>query len=42
MTRREFIGILAAYVGAAAMGAIGGATAKESGSWGESDDEPPH
>lgn len=43
MTRREFLGILAAYAGAAALGAIGGATAKESGNWGESeDDEPPH
>jgi len=41
MNRREFIGIAAAYLGAALLGAIGGATAKESGEWSESGDEEP-
>lgn len=43
MSRREFLGIVAAYVGAAALGAIGGLTAQEDGRWhGEEDgDEPP-
>lgn len=42
MNRREFIGIVAAYIGAAALGAFGGLTAEEDGVWGESeDDEPP-
>jgi len=42
MDRRAFIGAVAAFAGAALLGAIGGATAKENGSWGESeDDEPP-
>lgn len=42
MDRREFIGVAALYLGAALFGAIGGVTAKESGDWGESeDDEPP-
>ena len=42
LSRREFVGIAACYAGAAVLGAIGGATAKEDGRWGESDDEPPH
>jgi len=42
MDRREFIGAVVALIGAAALGGIGGATAKENGSWGESEeDEPP-
>ena len=41
VNRREFIGVLAAYAGAALLGAIGGATAKESGEWSESGDEEP-
>ena len=41
MNRREFIGVVAAYIGAAALGAIGGLTAEEDGVWGEEEDEPP-
>lgn len=44
MTRRELVGLLAAYAGAALLGAIGGATAQEDGRWHvgeESDEEPP-
>lgn len=42
ITRRDFIGALATLGAAALMGGIGGMTAEEDGSWGESDDEPPH
>jgi len=39
--RREFIGAVAGFALAAALGAIGGLTAKESGSWAESPEEEP-
>ena len=42
MDRREFIKVVALFAASAAAGGIGGLTAKESGDWGESeDDEPP-
>jgi len=42
MSRREFVGAVAAVLVSAVAGGIGGVTARENGSWGESDDEPPH
>jgi len=46
LSRREFIGAALGILGAALLGAVGGATAQEDGRWhvGESDDddEPPH
>jgi len=42
LSRRDFIKLGAVFIGSAVCGGIGGVTAKESGEWGESeDDEPP-